>query len=237
MVQCMRVKPVVFAWMLAVGVAASAQTTLHLASVEGSHISAVGSKILQKILPIAGVQVDVQPLPSARATLVARAGRVDGEVARIANFASNYPELIRVEPSYLTFHTVAFGKNKEQLALNKPEALKTYKVGIVRGVQHSENAVSGVADVTRVNNVEQLLSMLEAGRFDIAVDTRASGEFALKRLGFKDISEIGVLGEQDLFLYLHVRHQTLVPVIGKTIKKMKDSGELKQLVRSVEADF
>jgi polar amino acid transport system substrate-binding protein len=144
-------------------VTASAQTVLHLAAVEDSQISTVGRRILQKILPRASVQVDVTSFTSARATLESRAGRVDGEVARIANFASDYPELIGVDPPYRTFYTVAYGETNKALVLNGPDALKAYKVAIVCGVQHSENAVRGVANVTRVTNVEQLLNMLEAG--------------------------------------------------------------------------
>jgi hypothetical protein len=102
-------------WILPMSLTASAQTTLHLASVENSHISAVGTKVLQKILQHAGLHADVISLPSVRATLEARAGRIDGEVARIASFSVNYPELIRVDPSYLTFYTVAYGKKNQAL--------------------------------------------------------------------------------------------------------------------------
>ncbi len=100
---------------LPMSLTASAQTTLHLASVENPHISAVGTKVLQKILQHAGLHADVISLPSVRATLEARAGRIDGEVARIASFSVNYPELIRVDPSYLTFYTVAYGKKNQAL--------------------------------------------------------------------------------------------------------------------------
>lgn len=232
-----RFRYLLLGWALALGAPLFAQTTLQLAAVDGSNVSAVGIKILQKILSQVGLQVDAKPLPSARATTEARAGHVDGEVARIATFASSYPELIRVDPPYFSFQTVAYGKNKAHLKLKSAADLRGYKVGIVRGVQHSENATVGVSDLTRVNNVEQLLNMLEMGRFDIAVDTRLSGEFMLKKLGITDISEIGVLGQQDLHLYLHVRHQLLVPTIGKTFKRLKDSGELQRITQSVVVDF
>lgn len=232
-----RAKGLACACMVALWGSAFAQPPLRLTTVEGSHISTVGGKVLQAILPRAGLQVVTAPIPSARATAEVRAGNYDGEVARIATFAANYPELIRVEPSYLSFHTVAYAKNKAKLALRSADDLKGYKVGIVRGIQHSENATAGVADLTRVNNVRQLLTMLEKGRFDIAVDTRLSGEFMLKQLGFKDIAEVGVLGKQDLYLYLHVRHQSLAPAIGATIKQMKDSGELQRITQSVVVDF
>jgi hypothetical protein len=45
--------------------------------------------------------------------------------------------------------------------LKNSEDLKGYKVGIVRGVQHAENATAGVADVTRVTSVEQLFNQLK----------------------------------------------------------------------------
>lgn len=232
-----RTKALACVWMMALCGPAPAQTPLHLTTVDGSPISTVGGKVLQAVLPRAGLQVVATPIPSARATAEVRAGHYDGEVARIATFAANYPELIRVDPSYLSFHTVAYGKNKTKLALRSADDLKGYKVGIVRGVQHSENATAGVADLTRVNNVQQLLTMLEMGRFDIAVDTRLSGDLMLKQLGFKDIAEVGVLGKQDLYLHLHVRHQSLAPAIGATIKQLKDSGELQRIIKAVIVDF
>ncbi|WP_227869753.1 hypothetical protein [Undibacterium parvum] len=122
---------------------ALAQTSLKLAVNADSSVSEVGSKVLIEIFKKTDIIISSEKRPAARATLEARAGLLDGEVARNVNYADAFPELIRVDPPYYAFQTSAFLKSGSHIIITKPQDLLSYKLGMVRGINTSAELVRG----------------------------------------------------------------------------------------------
>jgi polar amino acid transport system substrate-binding protein len=224
----------IFLLMLLTQTAGLAQTSLKLAVIADSSVSEVGSKILIEILKKTDIIISPEKRPAARASLEARAGLLDGEVTRNANYADAFPELIRVDPPYYALQTSAFVKSGSPIHITKPQDLLPYKLGMVRGIKTSEQLVRGAVSITEVNHNDQLMQMLNLARFDVAITSSLNGKIAIKKLGISNIDEAVVLDTRDMHLYLHVKHRALVPAISLSIQKLKKSGELAKIIHAVE---
>ncbi len=210
---------------------------LRLARNELAAEQAVAALILADIYARLGMQIPVQALPGARANALALSGEMDGEVGRVQSYADKNPALIQVKPAYHYLNSVAFAKSGKGIVIANRAALKPYRVGIVRGIAHAENATAGLANVETVRTYEQLFQMLESGRIDVAIDTSANGAYMIHKLGLKDIQTVGTLARLDLFHMLNPRQAALAPRLGAQIKRMQESGELETLARKIADDF
>jgi polar amino acid transport system substrate-binding protein len=226
-----------FALLTMLGSVTWAQAPLQLAAVEGSATGRVATTVLERILRGTDIAFGVTPLPAGRATLQLIAGEVDGDVARIHDYGNSHAEMVRVEPAYLQLRTVVFARADFPLPVGGNLPLHSYKVGIVRGIQHAENATASVPDVTRVTRSTQLIAMLAADRFDLAVDAALNGAYAIRELKLPNVREVATLHRQDLYLYLHRRHANLAPQIGKNIQTARDNGNLAKWVKSAEETY
>lgn len=213
--------------------AACAQTRLTLAS-SSSPLGRATAQMVVEILKQADIESSVVTLPYRRATAESRSARVDGEVGRIANYADRFQELIRVEPAYYAYTTNAFCKTAKGINIRQREELKSYKLGIIRGIKQFSDVVAGFPNVTEANDITQLFAMLNYDRFDIAINSNFSGKVELKKQGIKDVAECGEFSHHDLFLYLHVKHQALAPSISAVIVRLQKSGEMAKLVQKAE---
>jgi polar amino acid transport system substrate-binding protein len=210
---------------------------LNLARNEKATEQAIAANIISDLYKRAGVEVNVQPLPAARANAVAKAGEKDGEVGRIQAYADRNPELTKVEPAYYYITTTAFAKSDKGIKVATRDDLKKFKVGIIRGVAHTTAATEGHPALSTVNDADQLYQMLDSGRIDIALDAGVNGPYTVKKLGLKDIVAVGDLARLDLFTILHSGKKDVGAKVAATIKTLKDSGELDKLVKRHEADF
>ena len=210
---------------------------IRLARNELATEQAIAAQILADIYARLGLKIRVQALPGARANAVALSGEMDGEVGRVQAYADKNPTLIQVKPAYHYLNSVAFAKSGKGIVIANRAALKPYRVGIVRGIAHAQNATDGLANVETVRTYEQLFQMLESGRIDVAIDTSANGAYMIHKLGLKDIQTVGTLARLDLFHMLNPSQATLAPRLSAQIKRMKDSGELDKLARKLENGF
>jgi polar amino acid transport system substrate-binding protein len=210
---------------------------INLARNEKATEQAIAALLITDIYKRAGFVAKIQPLPGARANAMALAGETDGEVARIQGYATKNPTLIQVEPAYYYLTTTAFAKADSGIKIGSKEALKKYRVGIVRGIAHAEAATDGVPGVKIVNDYDQMYQMLDAGRLDVVIDAGANGPYVIKKLGLNGIKAVGELARLDLFTMLVPARKEWGPKVAATIKGMKDSGELAKLARRYEDDF
>jgi hypothetical protein len=206
---------------------------LNLVSNELATEQKIAALLLNDIYADAGLKENSKPLPPARANMLAVAGQVDGEVARIQSYADKNPSLLQVKPAYYYLETVAFTKN--QLKVTDKQSLKPYRVGIVRGIVHAENAAEYAAKIEVVSNYEQLFRMLDAGRIDVAIDTGVNGAKMIRQLALKDIQPAATFARLELFHILHKKNETAAGVISKQITEMKSNGKLNKLIRKYEA--
>jgi polar amino acid transport system substrate-binding protein len=230
---------ILLSWLLLLGSfsACAAQTEqLKLAANEGLPVQWVAELVLREIYRRAGLQMSVEALPPSRASLVTLAGQKDGEVARVGSYQQQFPGLLRVEPAYYTITTAVYARSAMDRQFRSAEDLLPYRVGIIRGVTHAQQATRNHPALTEVANADQLFKMLAAQRVDVVLDTGLNGSLTLENGAFPGIKHSGIIASLELYHYLHPRHSRLASHIGSVISQLKASGELDKLVSAAERE-
>jgi len=199
----------------------------------GTPNSFLGKELLKRIYQKAGIDVRFEKYTSALSLRLSSRGEIDGETHRIYSLAKAYPTLIRVPTAFSYVAPTAF-VNKRSAIDFKVEgwaSLNKYRVGAVQGMRFAELGLKDrMETVESVTSSDQLLRMLDSLRIDIAVTGQINGLYHINTLGLSDIGVLTPAIEKDaLYHYLHIKHQTLVPLLDQTIKEMIASGELKRI--------
>ena len=165
--------------------------------------------------------------PLKRASLMANAGEIDGEVARAHDYNKKYENLIRVDEPIIALKFSAFSADPN-IKLKGWESLKgtEYLVEYIRGTNICDLHLPNVVDkekLSRINYPFQGLNKLVNGRTDIFI---AEENTVLKALGadeFKNsgIKIVGRMADVNLHAFLHKKHKNLVPKLSNAIKKMR----------------
>ena len=176
-----------------------------------------------------GIPVELPFLPAERSLLAANSGIHDGELNRIANLEKNYPNLVRVEESMMTFRFVAFTKNCN-VQISSWSAFIPYRVGIIKGWKILEDNTGKLPQVTYVNSAQQLFTQLDKGRIDIALYGELLGYAQLHAMGIDDFTVLQPpLAEREMYMYLHKKHKTLAPLVAGALRSMKEDGTYNRL--------
>lgn len=185
----------------------------------------------------AGLHLKLIRLPAERALLNANAGVEDGEVSRIAGIEKAYPNLMPVPEKLVDHHFVAFTRNAKLMNATW-ESLTPFSVGYIRGYKIIESNLKPGTRSTTANDAEQLLTMLDKGRVEIAIYRRWEGIVLAQKLGIKDIRIIEPsLAEKEIFIYLHKRHADKVPKIASALRQIKAEGLFARACREAFAGF
>jgi polar amino acid transport system substrate-binding protein len=92
----------------------------------------------------------------------------------------------------------------------------------------------GARVVHKVDKPEQLFRMLEEGRVDLALYTRADGILLARNLGLPAIAPLSpTLKDVDMYLYLHKKHQALVPKLSQAIRDIKADGSYNRILSTI----
>ena len=206
-----------------------AREPLRFAQIIDTPDQVVGAKILIAAYKRLDIPVEIIGMPGKRALAESSKGRVDGEVHRIYRIEKDYPTLIRVPTAINYIEPSAFSKN-EKFNVTGCEALRGYKIGIVRGVRHAETCTEGMKRVQVVGNSSKLMQILDKDRVDIVITAKLNGLIQLKRLNLNSIYPLSPpLCKKLVYHYLHEKHKNLVPQIDTIFKEMEKSGELERL--------
>lgn len=182
----------------------------------------------------AGLQHKLVSNPSERSLFMANQGEVDGEGLRIAGLSAQYPNLIQVPERFIGISFVAFSKDAMINLDQNWDSLKPYRVAFITGWKMFEANASGAKSVTKVDKPEQMFKMLDSGRIDLALYTRADGISLLRSLGLSTIAPISPsLKDVDMYLYLNKKHEALVPRIAKALREMKGDGTYNKIMFEV----
>lgn len=189
----------------------------------------------QEVFRRNGLEFRLVSLPSERSLASANLGEVDGEGLRIAGLESQYPNLIQVPERYVGIKFVAFARNAT-IRLQGWESLREHSVAFITGWKMFEANASNARVVTKVDRPEQLFMMLDSGRVDLALYTLADGVALTRRLGLSSIAPLApALQEVDMYLYLHRKHQALVPKLARTLRELKTDGTYNRLLAAGDA--
>lgn len=185
----------------------------------------------------AGLEFRLVSLPSERSLYSANAGEVDGEGLRVAGLSTQYPNLVQVPERYIGVSFVAFAKDAMINVDNGWEGLKPYRVAFITGWKMFEANAAGARVVNKVDKPEQMFRMLESGRVDVALYTRADGVSLLRSLGLSAIAPLSPpLRDVDMYLYLNKKHEAVVPKIAQALRDMKTDGTYNRIMFSLGAE-
>ena len=216
-------------------------SALTISILETTPSSEIWSKVLQEIYNRAEIPLEFVSLPTERSLAQSTRGIIDGELVRIHKVGELYPTLIRVPTPFTFFESRAYSRSpdtQKRIDQDGWNALQEYRVGIVRGMKYASIDLKGIKDVVEVDRTEQLYKMLEHDRVDIALSTNVSGLFLIKKFNFQSVQLLEpVLQTHDLYHYLHEKNKKYIPILDKTIRAMKESGELAELEAKFTAEF
>lgn len=172
----------------------------------------------------AGFSFKIVRLSGERGLKNANDGLEDGELARIGGMEKMYPNLVPVPGKVVDYHFVAFTRNAD-IKNASWETLAPLSVGILRGWKIYERSLKPETRITVVDTPEQLLSILDKGRIDVALYERSLGLALIEKMGIKKLHVVEpALTELEMFIYLHKKHAEKVPRIAAALQDLKNEG-------------
>lgn len=195
----------------------------------------VGRIALTQIYKNIGIDINISPLPGKRAQYVANSGMKDGEIMRIWTYGEENPNSIRVPTPYYYLETMSFVLRASDIVISKKEDLAKFRLTKIRGVKHTNNITQGLTNIYEMSSTEDMFKLLLNGKVEVALTNTIDGNLALARLDLANIVSMKEpLARLPLYHYIHEKHQDLIPLIDKEIQRMKNNGELAQLISSAE---
>ena len=184
-----------------------------------------------------GADIKLVSLPSERSLYSANQGEVDGEGLRVPGLSSQYPNLVQVPERFIGISFVAFAKDASIRLDQGWDSLKPYRVAFINGWKMFEANASGARVVNKVDKPEQMFLMLDGGRIDLALYTRADGIALARSMGLAAVAPLAPsLKDVDMYLYLHKRHEALVPKLAQALREMKADGSYNRILSFSRAD-
>lgn len=159
--------------------AGSHAKSIRIGAIEGSANSKPIEKILREAYRKLGLDLEVSYFPARRSLRLADKGKFDGELQRIDGLEKKYTNLIKVPIKVGAFGGMAFTTGL-RFKIDGWHSLKSYKIGIVRGVAFVEKGTLGFNAIS-TDDIDSLFRMLKKGRFDVAVVSESSGKCAIER--------------------------------------------------------
>ncbi|BBB69836.1 ABC transporter substrate-binding protein [Undibacterium sp. YM2] len=194
----------------------------------------ISQKVLSKAYEQLGIKLNFISTPAARAISMWNAGRLDGISAKVID--SGLPDSIKVEIPIVYEEAVVFAA-KKNLNVDGFDSLKPYVVGYVSGIPYLEDRLKNVAQKETAPSLESLFRKLEAGRTDVAVDSRFSF-CVVRKLGLRDIRILEPSLEKRLgYHFLHVRHQQLVPAVEAVLRNMEKDGSIRKIQEETMQEY
>jgi len=225
-------------WMLPCGIPCHAQSVIRLARIADIPDQYVGGEILRAVYARLNITVEFEDVPGKRALALSSAGELDGEIQRIGTLSRDYPTLVRISPPINYIEPSVFTTSLH-FEVHGWDSIKDYSIGIVRGVGSSEAGTRGMSRVTATTTLENMIEMLDAGRFDVMVTDLFSGLVTVRKLKLQ--SRIYPLSPPIeriyIYHYLHERHRELATNVAKVIEDMDASGELARLRGSLVRQY
>jgi len=187
--------------------------------------------IVKEAFRRAGLNLKMVRVSPERALINADSGIEDGVSARIAGLEKNYPNLVRIPEKVMDFPFVAFAL-QSRLANANWETLASTSVGHIQGWKIFEQNLKPGTHTTVVDTAEQLFTMLDKNRIDVALYERWLGLALAKKMAIKNIRVVEpALADREMFIYLNKRHADKVPAINAALRSLKADGFYTRICR------
>ncbi len=186
-------------------------------------------RLVAELFRRVGIKAEVQVYEaSERAMQNANGGIDDGIAMRIKGLEAQYPNLVRVPEKVIDNDFVAYSR-KHAFPTRDWDALGPYHVAHIIGWKVFENKLEASRNVTRVRNVEQLFELLRQDRADIILYERWQGLWWAREMALEARLLEPPLASQEMFIYLHRKHEPLVGKVATTLAAMKKDGSYKRI--------
>lgn len=187
----------------------------------------VGGELLKVVYGRLDMRVEFVDVEGRRALALSSSGQVDGEIQRIAEVAQSHPTLLRVSTPINYIEPAVF-TIEHAFEIRGWPSIRDNEIGIVHGVGSSEAGTAGMPRVQAANSLDELIRMLDRGRFDLFVTDLFSGLVAVRKQGMEGRIRALAPPLQRIYIYhyLHRRHAALVPRVDAVIRALQASGEL-----------
>lgn len=203
---------------------------------QGSQTHSLAQGIVQEVYAELGIDVEFQQYPAMRGVVLANAGTVDGDVARIDGIERSYPNLIRVPTPIFQLRAYAYGLD-ERISVDDWSDLQGLRVGIIYGVEYMEVGTRGI-ERERYQRFDAMFNALFARRIDVAISSRP--QVAEISVINQDQTKLHILGrplrDAPLYHVLHKKHGELVSRVDRQLRSMQETGRLDELYQSLLAN-
>lgn len=160
---------------------------------------------------------------SKRALINANDDVDQGVAMRIKNLDKNFPNLVRVDEPVIVNDFVAYSRGGD-VATTGWAALKPYAVTHIHGWVIFERNLPAGQSVTTVREAQQMFTLLQKGRADMALYERWQGLRLAKDQGLEVRVHEPPLASVDMFMYVHKNHAELAGPLAAALKAMKADG-------------
>ncbi len=222
-----------------VGHAANAAAPLVLAVPSISYESVQGpwfDLIYREAFGRLGLDIVLKPMPSKRASAMADAGLVDGDLHRSRSYGDSHPNMVRVEQVHFSASYAAYANTANMPALSDWASFdkKTLRVEYILGsVTPIKQLTPRIAPqlLSTVTDVRQGLRKLQIGRSDVLVAFDLIVDPLLTQPEFtrSGIYKVTTLEQVDGYLYLNKKHAALAQRLAAVLAQMKKEDRINQL--------
>jgi len=192
-----------------------------------------GDQVLKEAFKRIGYQLITARLPAERALINANRGIDDGDLARIGGLQKQYPNLIQVAESYLTIDLVLFTKNYPALTVTGWDSVASHSLAIISGwkiLERNFAKLGNRVETIKTDSPEQSFSLLQNDRVDFIAYSNWSGLGYIKAHNITNVKLLEPpLARPKFYVYLHKKHEEIVPQLAAAIKSMKADGTLQTL--------
>lgn len=186
-------------------------------------------RLVAELFRRVGLNAEIQVYEaSERAMQNANAGIDDGIAMRIKGLEAQYPNLIRVTEKVIDNDFVAYSR-RHRFATRDWDSLAPYHVAHIIGWKVFENHLGGRQNITRVRDAEQLFELLRNDRADVALYERWQGLWWARKTGLDAVPLEPPLTSQEMFIYLHRKHEPLVGKLAAALAAMKKDGSYQRI--------
>ena len=181
-----------------------------------------------------GIKLSLIRLPAERGLINANTGIDDGELLRIGGMEKLYPNLVPVPEKLMDMHFVAFSKDPS-VKIDGWQSLKNYAVGFIKGWKILEINTPKEAQIILARDSEQLFTMLEKNRIDVALFERLMGLEIIRHKkiqGARDLSPS--LAVRGMYIYLNKKYKPLASKIAASLAALKSEGFYNRELKKIE---
>ena len=196
--------------------------------------------ILNELFVRANISYSFQQLPSERALRNVDLGLDDGDAVRVFEVETMYTNLRRVNEHFFTSNFSAFYINKS-LSLKSVDDMWDKNVGIVNGTKMAQKFANDnkFTKVIKVVNYEEGLLKLLDKKLDLIILNHRSASSVIKNMHLEDIivEHTPALIQKKMYLYLHKKHEKIIPELENELKKMKADGSYQKIIQKYLEQF